>query len=593
MLACRQVQAPGERRGQRLNVVLVTLDTTRADHLGCYGHPVVKTPHLDRLANQGVRFQQCVTAAPITLPAHVSIMTSTYPFYHGVRDNGRFALHGGNVTLAELLARSGFRTGAIVGSVVLNRRYGLDQGFDLYNEVDESYVPPPASRPTTQEARPPLPRTERKADEVAELAVAWLRTHAAEKFFLWVHFFDPHWPYEPPPQLAASYPHPYLGEIAFMDQQLGKVVEELGRLGLERKTLVVVVGDHGEGLGEHDEDSHTFFLYDTTMLVPLFFRCPGQVPAGRVVSGQVRTIDIAPTILDLLGIRDAAHPDAAGVSLTPLLTGGTDDLRLEAYGDTFRPFYVFQHSGLRCLRWDGWKYIHAPRPELYRVADDPNEQRDLAAQEPQRLAEARDRLRALLAETPSPAWLAESGRVLSADERARLEALGYAMGDRREDQRLGANELARFEPRGEDIKGHTESIRVWSLATAALQTGRFPVAEELYRRLTELEPHSDEFRVKLARARIGQGNTEGAIASLREALAINPASARTHFELAEQLRLAGQAGAAAHHYRQTLALEPDHAEAARRLPEVSAATRPSEGVRKIVESDSPATRPGG
>ena len=234
----------GGEDSPRLNVLLISIDTTRADHLACYGHPSVETPNIDRLATGGTLFLHCTSAVPITLPSHSSMMTGTYPFVHGARDNGTFHLHGDNVTLAEILREAGYATGAEVATDVLNREYGLAQGFDTYRDAE--------SLPLDGEARErDVPY--RRAEEVCDGALSWLRTHAGAPLFLFVHFFDPHDPYVPPARFASRYGDPYVGEIAYVDEQVGRLLAELDALGLAERTLVVLTSDHGEVAGNMEK----------------------------------------------------------------------------------------------------------------------------------------------------------------------------------------------------------------------------------------------------------------------------------------------------------------------------------------------------
>lgn len=498
--------------GRGCNVLLVTLDTTRADRLGCYGYTAAETPNLDRLAAEGVRFERCATCVPITLPAHASIMTATYPFHHGVRDNGKYRLHGGNVTVAELLARLGYETTAVLGSFVLNAKYGVGQGFDRYVDLasaDEGVLDLHGHS------------NERPADEVADLAVAALDAFGDRRFFLWVHFFDPHWPYAPPEVFAERHEDDYDGEVAFVDAELGRILNALEQRGLAGKTLVVVVGDHGEGLGQHQEDAHSFFVYETTMQVPLIVRCPERLPRGKVVRETVRTVDVMPTILEFLGESDTLTAPVHGRSMLPLMSGDGGGAAREAYGETFRPTEVFEFSPLRSLLVGEWKYIHAPTPEIYHLSDDPGETENLAADEPQRVADMRERLRDLIADSAPPYWLADSAQPMSDEERARLESLGYVTGDAGAAGEA-AVELKQFDPTGPDMKDHAEVVRLWSFAAAAWQAGQMEAAEQLYSQLVERVPKMMSFRTRLAESQSRQGKTAAAMATLEAALGVAP-----------------------------------------------------------------------
>ncbi len=530
-----------EGRGAGFNVLLITLDTTRADHLACYGHPEIATPNIDALARQGTMFTQCTAPAPITLPSHASIMTGTYPYVHGVRENAQFQLSESNVTLAELLKTAGYSTAAHTAAYVVNRDYGLAQGFDTYLDARR--------------------RVERKADEVCDGTIKWLRANTAKQFFVWTHFFDPHRPYEPPHPFNRQYDDPYVGEIAFVDQQVGRLINELRRLGLERKTLVVLTADHGEGRGQHGEDTHLYFVYDTTMHVPLIFHCPGVIPGGRVVPAQVRLIDVTPTVLAFLG--RPAKTDAQGVSLLGLISGRTDDLGLAAYGESLGGFLVMGLSPLRCLRVDKWKYIHAPTPELYQIREDPGETRNLAEAEPVRLADMRDELETLIAEAPPSPSLDEAMRTPSGDEIRKLMTMGYVAGSSRggQTENLLASELDLFEPVGPDPKDHVESIVIEEKATYALIHEDFSQAEALLRRLRKVFPHSPGVGDRLARALFLQGRDAEAIAVYKEITAEHPDFSGAYYGIGKLLSRGGKIDEAIPHFRKAIELDPTYAEA--------------------------------
>ncbi len=533
---------PAVRPGEAgFNVLLITLDTTRADHLGCYGHPKSPTPHIDALARQGTMFTQCSSPAPITLPAHASLFTATDPYVHGVRDNGQFQLGESNLTLAEILKAAGYATGGHSAAYVVRREHGLAQGFDAYFGVRME--------------------KERRGDEVCDQALEWLRANASRRFFAWVHFFDPHAPYEPPAPFRQQYDDPYVGEIAFADHQVGRLVQELQRLGLEEKTLVVVTADHGEGREEHGEENHLYFIYDTTMRVPLIFHCPGAIPAGRVVSAQARLIDATPTILAFLKL--APKPDAQGVSLLPLIAGEVEDLDLAAYGETLGGFLAMELSPLRSLREGGWKYIHAPRPELYHVAGDPGEATNLAESEPARLAKMRGQLTAMIAQAPPPAAFDESLRTVSGQDTRALQGLGYVGGgaSAAKVKELLRREMELVNLAGPDPKDHKEAIRIQGQATHAMIEDRFVEAEGLLRRLAQVFPGSPGVDERLARALFMQGRNEEAIALYRQIIAAHPERGEPYYGIAKLLARAGQSEEAISFFRRAIAVEPDRAEA--------------------------------
>jgi choline-sulfatase len=332
-------------------------------------------------------------------------------------------------------------------------------------------------------------------------------------------------------------------------------------LGLEEKTLVAVTADHGEGLGEHDEDTHIFYVYDTTMSVPLIFHCPGRIPAGRVLQMQVRNVDIAPTILDFLKVEvEPVLPKCQGVSLIPQIVNRADQVDLPAYGETLGGQIVLGTAALRCLRANGWKYIHAPRPELYDVRADPGETENLAAREPGRTAAMRAQLRQLIAVSPQP--VAVSDAIVRPDQPTldRLQGLGYVGGDSAAAWSAVA-EIDRFEAAGEDPKDHAADFGAVSRAMDSLQTGRYAEAEAIYRRLRAVFPDVVELGLQHARAVFLQGRLGEAIALYRDLLEDHPDNARVHYGLGKLLDRVGNRTEAIAEFTAAVRLDGDYAEA--------------------------------
>ncbi len=296
----------------RPNVLFITVDTLRSDHLGCYGYDRIKTPNIDGLAERGTLFKNAISQVPLTLPSHSSIFTSTYPQFHNVRDNGRHRLDQSAVTLAEIMQEKAYATAAFVSAFVLDSRFKLDQGFETYDDRLEEGV-----RKRTLE----LLDEERTAGEVTAAAIKWLRDNKDKRFFLWVHYFDPHDIYNPPSPYREIYKdNLYDGEIAFTDEHIGVLLSALRELEVDEKTFIVFTSDHGEGLGEHDEPAHSVFVYDTTLKVPLILSYPGLIPQGKVIEEQVRLVDIMPTVLDFLHVEK--NSEVQGTSLIRLIRGG-------------------------------------------------------------------------------------------------------------------------------------------------------------------------------------------------------------------------------------------------------------------------------
>ncbi|MSR46984.1 MAG: hypothetical protein EXS13_07960 [Planctomycetes bacterium] len=392
-------------------VLLVSFDTTRADRVGAYGSSTGATPTLDRFAREGALFEQARAVAPLTMPSHTSMLTGVLPTAHGVRTNGIFTLNEQARTVAEAFTDAGWRTGAFVGTIILDRRYGLAQGFEIYDS------------PTTEAAGEAFTVIERHADAVVDAALRWIAdVKPGERAFLFVHFYDPHSPYEMPHGMQGRFAEPYDAEIAFADAQLGRLHAALADAG--RRVAVVMTSDHGESLGAHREATHGIFVYDTTALVPLIVHAPGCVPAGARVVEPVSGPDIAPTLLELAGLDAAALSGATGRSL--LLSIEQPDLTRASFCESLLPFHSYRWHPLQALVWNGFKLVQGGSAELYDLAADPTELHDLAATQPERVARMQERLRALVAEGGALGW--QGDLALSSEDRATLERLGYAVG---------------------------------------------------------------------------------------------------------------------------------------------------------------------
>jgi arylsulfatase A-like enzyme len=387
-------------------LLLITLDTTRADRLGAYGHASARTPVIDALAARGLRFTRAYAPTPITLPSHASILTGTLPTQHGVRDNTGYALGEDAELVSEALAERGWRTMAAVGSFVLDPRFGLDQGF-------ERYTSPRSAGVATLGAV-----IERRADAVVQDALDWLAdVEPDEPFFLWLHLYDPHAPYEPPPALGAP-TDAYDAEIAYCDHQLGRLLDALDRAGRGSSLSVVLSADHGESLGEHGESTHGVFLYEGALRVPLIVAGPAVAPG--VVDQLVGTASVAATLLQLAGAPAAALPHATA----PSLLGDRREAQL--YLETVLPWRAHGWHPQRGVVWQDGKYVQGRTAELYALDSDPDERRNLAAEQPQQLGLAADRLARILAEHPALGWQRDAE--LESSDRAALAALGYLGG---------------------------------------------------------------------------------------------------------------------------------------------------------------------
>lgn len=533
--------APALATGTPANLLLITLDTTRADHLGAWGWPHARTPNLDALARRGTRFSRCDTVAPITLPSHASILTGLLPPRHGVRDNGTFTLAAEHETLAERFRAAGYDTAAVVSAIVLARRYGLDQGFRIYEDDLGG-----GSAAGTEVA-------ERSAEATTTAALALLG-QLKPPYFLWVHYYDPHESYQPPSRFAAAAtgPHPlYDGEIAAMDHEMGRLLA-----ALPAASRVAVVADHGEMLGEEGEISHGLLLARAVRRVPLLLAGPG-VPAGRVASCLVRTVDLAPTLLELAGLAPPQRLD--GASLLPLPPADEECDRL-TYSESFLPFFAYRWYPLRALSDGEWLFLQAPQPSLYRLTAEGGEGEDLGKREPGLLRSWAERFRAFLRalgeEVESPV---ASGRELSERERGALRSLGYAgAAASASAPRVVSAELP-------DPRGRLDVARRLHEATAAVQAGGCATALPALRALVAEDAHNVPALALAAQCLRSQGRLETALELYRQAAREGDHSAAPFANIAAILAEQGKAAEAEREYRHALALDPALPEAAANL----------------------------
>ncbi len=397
---------PREAAGEgRLNVLIITIDTLRPDRLSCYASPYLKTPNIDRLAEKGVLFSRAFAHTPTTLASHTNILSGTTPLYHGVRANANFVVPKDLPTLAGYLKSFGYATGAIVGGYPLDSKFGLTGGFDTY---DDDFAGPEHKG---------SPLLERKAEAVVSKALSWLETRSSP-WFLWVHCYDPHDPYEPPPPFRARYEkQPYDGEVAYVDFALAKLFSHLEENGLFGRTLVVLTGDHGESLGQHGELTHGYLAYNTTLWVPLIIASPGLGP-GKV-DRQVSHIDIFPTVCDLIGVAQPAF--LQGASLKPGMEGRPSPQR-PIYFESMDPYYRLDCAPLEGFVEGGEKFIESPLPEIYSLETDFDERVDLSGQ--RELAGYRQKLDRIVRSLSNPKGLPAEGRT-DREALEKLKSLGY------------------------------------------------------------------------------------------------------------------------------------------------------------------------
>ena len=519
------------------NVLLISIDTLRADHLSAYGFPRPTTPNIDALAREGVLFKDVHTPVPMTLPAHVSMLTGTLPPTHGLRDNLQNRLPEGSRTLAEMLKPRGFTTGAIVSTFVLDRRFGLSQGFDSYDD-------------RFQAVHKIGDISERKGDETTRLAREWLDQHKDRPFFFFVHFYDPHDPYEPPEPFASQWKaHPYEGEVAFADHCVGQVLEKLRQLGLYDSTLIVITGDHGEMLGEHGELNHGFFIYEGALRVPLVVRVPRAEGTPRQVDLPVSLIDIVPTIVSLVGAP--VPKEVQGVDLSPWLAGrGAGGGGRPLYAETVTPTHYYGANSLLGVIVDGWKYIETTRPELYDLKSDPAEAVNLLEREPARADALGRTLVEILAAAGRAPGPAPEPLALDEASRQRLAALGYL-------GRSGDTSSHGFDRSKEDPKDLIAFFRSDQRLNKLVEDKKYPEARALCEDMLRQRPGFADCYLQMSKIAAADGQFEAALTAAKKAVAVGPKNERAHLQLAALLKERGDLDRAIAHFRQALALKPN------------------------------------
>ncbi len=522
------------------NVLLITLDTTRADRLGCYGHNGAQTPTLDALAASGVRFEQALAQVPLTLPSHVSLLSGTYPVTNGIHINAGGVLGPELPALAEEFKQRGYKTAAIIAAWVLDSSFGLARGFDHYDDRIGG------GRDSSRHVR------ERRANEVSDAALSWLEQYRDQPFFAWVHYFDPHYPYNPPESYRGKCPDPYDGEIAFVDAEIRRLVEWLEASQLRERTMIVVAGDHGEAFGEHGEPQHGLFVYDTTLHVPLIFSYPKGLPAGREVTGVVRLVDVMPTILDVLGWSRPAALE--GTSLAQACQTGEQE-PLAAYGETEYPRLSFGWAALHCLTTQRWKYIRAPQPELYDRVSDPQELSNVIAAHPELAADMRAQLGEIVS-TMSPRQA--PAVALDAEALANLESLGYVGTAAAADDT--GTEGARRDPK-DMIEVYREYREVKRLASQR----KYAEVVARLEPLVKLSPESDELHGVLGEAYLRLGRPADAQREYEASLRTLSRSASHWCGLGDALRAQRKMGEALDCYKKAIEVSPSCGQAFSRL----------------------------
>jgi len=554
----------------RPNVVLVSIDTVRADHLGCYGASGVATPTLDGLARDGILFERAIAQVPLTYPSHASILTGLYPFQNGAQDFTSPPLDSRFRTIAQALREHGYSTGAVVSSFALDHSWGLARGFDFYDDAfsQESYN------------KRELDLVERKAEESVTHALNWLKKVPRRPFFLWLHLYDPHSPYHPPEPFRSKFAdHPYDGEIAYADQQLGRLIEWVKSAGLYDKTLVVVTSDHGESLGDHGEKEHGFFLYNSTLHVPLIIKPPAR---SRYKPGRNQSIveiaGIPATVLRLTAIVDPMTKVASSG-----LLGGAGDSQL-AYSETFYPFNSFGWSPLHSLQSGRFHFIEAPSAELYDVAADPDEKNNLAPSQGAAVAVLRQKLQAIL-QKASFKYAPVTPSTLSPQAQEKLRALGYfayhslvpqptllkGLPDPKTklsefnalleaQDAVHARDFARGQALLNAIRAKDPGMYIvpFYLGESALAQREWDQGSAEFRNCLQLSPEFEPAMTGLARSLTFQGKAEEAREWAQKALALNPQSYQALYELGI-LESKRDRKRAIEYYKKAVAIQPSYA----------------------------------
>ena len=555
------------RQGQHTirHVVLISIDTCRADYLSCYGDDRQTTPNIDAVAGEGVLFENALAPVPMTLPSHSTMLTGTNPHYHGAHDNSEYRLGEFNVTLAEILKENGFTTGAVIGATVLAEKSGLNQGFETYDDdfqktINNSGV------------------VDRPAEEVTRQGLKWLQERQDEQFFLLLHYFDPHFRYTPPEPFRSKFGDDfnsrYAGEIAYTDKCIGSIIRHLKNSGAWDHTLLIITADHGEMLGEHGETTHTWFIYQGAIKVPLIVRVPGQ-HEPRIVSDYVGLIDVVPTVCGLLGLEPP--PQVRGVDLSEHWQDDSQPpVGRSIYCESLTPTKYGANSLLGIVA-DGWKYIQTTRPELYNLTADPTESINLVSAEPQRAQDLQELLRQMLDDQLRSGNESRAG--MSETDRRKLESIGYVGGAVVEDFDFEQSEQ-RHDPK-DLIDFHNSNSQVPEL----IANKYYAEASQLCRQMMAQLPEFLSTYFHLAEIAKKTGDPATAIAHCREALGQDPESAKAHKLLGDLLLQEDELDEAISHFNEALRLRPDFAEVYYYLGNAMARkNRPDEAIAHFSEA---------
>jgi arylsulfatase A-like enzyme/lipopolysaccharide biosynthesis regulator YciM len=487
------------------NVILITLDTLRADHLSVYHTGKADTPHIDRVAEEGVVFERCISQTPLTLPSHTSILSGSYPLHHQIRDNGGFLVPPDLEMVSEILQKNGYATSAFIASYVLHSKWGINQGFDTYSDEFD----------LSKYKKVSLGIVQKRADEVLgnarQYLEGYLRDHGDKRFFTWIHLYDPHTPYDPPSPYKEKYPRQrYRGEVEYMDEQLGTFFDFLRQKGLYENSLIIMASDHGESLGEHGERTHGYFIYEPTVWVPMIFRAPFRFPVDKVPN-VVELIDIAPTILEAAGLE---APDSyQGKSLLGLMWGDKEREKKTAYTETYYPRLHFGWSELKALYYDKhWKYILAPKEELYDLSKDKSEEDNQALKKSYQSRQVKARIQKFIRDKSMNARKPGEAKRLDKDDLQRLAALGYltTVVDTSGKQNLP------------DPKGKVHVFNSLSRAKEMMSRKKYEEVIELLEKVIAEDPHIVDGILQLGNAYSKMRKWEKALAQYYKVLDLKP-----------------------------------------------------------------------
>jgi arylsulfatase A-like enzyme/Flp pilus assembly protein TadD len=556
-------------RLQPLNVVVITIDTLRPDHLHCYGYANIETPNLDALAKRGVLFENAVAQAPLTPPSHASIFTGQYPTVHHVRNTGGFILPSSARPLARILQEQGWDTAAFVSSAVLKKGIGFNNGFAVYDDQ----MPRQGDKEEFGED------AERRGGDTVDRALAWLNNQSGKPYFLWVHLYDPHMPYDPPSPFKEKYKdHPYDGEIAYADQQVGRLLTAVEKKGPANNTLIAVLSDHGESLFEHGEYTHGVFLYDATLRIAFLMAGPG-IPSGTRVKQQVRSVDFLPTLVTLLGGKPP--DDIQGVNLTPAFSGQTVPTEI-SYEETLYPKLALGWAELRGIRTNHWKYIRAPKPELYDLTQDPTEITNVFQQHPAEVDKLSAQLNHIIGNGGS-----EKVQTNMVDERqmAQLRSLGYLSGFSPQQYDLNGQGpdpkdrvgILKLLYEAENPAEHLPKAKRIALLQKALEedptnpslyhqvggelesVGRYDDALRLYKTALQHGVENGRLHSRIADLSLRKGDKETAIAEYEKAARFNPSDLESQTNLATAYLETGRVADAERAFSFVVDSDPDSA----------------------------------